>query len=64
MNKPLNFNADYMDNPEGLIDDLTYGSMVYNVENCGLGWEDIATLFGQDSAAAAQARYEQMKMED
>jgi hypothetical protein len=43
---------------DSVIDELTYSNMVYNVEECGMSWDALATLFGEDSVQAAQARYE------
>ena len=59
----LNFNDTVNINEEMLIDSLTYSNMVYNVEECGMTWEGLATLFGEDSTQAAQAHYEQSREE-
>ena len=57
--KELNFN-ETIGNCDGLVDDLTFSCIVYNVEE-GMSWEDVAKLFGEDTMQAAQARIEQME---
>jgi len=63
--KPLNFeHMNYTQADMAIaqcIDDMTFASMIYNVEDCNMQWEDLATIFGPDTAAAAQARYMMMK---
>ena len=53
MMKELNF-EDIQESQ--LVDDLTYSCAVYNVEQCGMSWEDIATLF-PDHAGLMEMRY-------
>ena len=53
----LNFNEDVR---ESLVDDMTYSSVVYNVEECGMSWDDVYTLF-PDHAGLMEERY---KMEN
>lgn len=48
-------------NEPSFIDDLNYSCMEYNVEECGMAWADLITLFGEDTVQAAQARYMMMK---
>lgn len=43
---------------ENVMDELTYSNLRYNVEECGMSWEALATLFGDDTIQAAQCRYE------
>ena len=48
--KELNFNE------ETISEDLRYASAVYNVECCGLTWDDVKRIF-PDSGALMEARY-------
>lgn len=63
--KELNFNDyNYFEDTVFAIDDLTYNSICYNVEESGMQWEDLITLFGEDTIQAAQMRYERQREMD
>lgn len=45
-------------NEEDVVDSLTYGSVVYNIEECGMNWEGVAAVF-PDSWQWMKKRYEE-----
>ena len=53
--KELNFNDI---DEKSLIDDLTYSNVVYNVEEYGMSWEGVKTLFPEQYQLIRE-RYEE-----